>query len=97
MLKNCISCNSIQTWLCDEDGDFTSNREQWKNRAWFRASIEENRLVFGIISSRRYQMTRELYGVYHGRFAAMLLAHFDTVMTDLSLTPLAYHKYDSIE
>lgn len=77
---------TIRTWIVDSEGDFTHASSQWGNKAWFRLKIDENKLYFGIIASKRHPMTKELYGVYHGRFAAMLLAHFDTEIASIELT-----------
>lgn len=91
-----ISNRYVRTWLVDEEGDYTSANSLWQEKAWLRARIEETRIVFCIISSKRYLMTKELYGVYHGRFAAMLLAYFDNEMQRLILTPKAYSNYDIV-
>lgn len=40
--------------------------------------IEGYTLHFCIIESRKYAMTKEIYAVYHTRFAEMLLEYFDT-------------------
>jgi hypothetical protein len=34
-------------------------------------------LVFNILNPRGVAITKEVYGVYHGRFIEMLLVHFD--------------------
>lgn len=91
-----IVCKDIRTWIIDDDGDFTSANSIWGYRAWLRMNVEDNRIVFGIISSKRFLMTKELYGVYHGRFAAMLLAYFDDHIQHLTLTPNADDNYDII-
>ena len=41
-------------------------------------------------------MTRELYGVYHGRFVATLLSHFDLDIIDINVTPLLT-EYDVVD
>lgn len=86
-LQHLVKFGSIRTWDLDSDGDFTHASTQWGNKAWFRLKTHKNKLQFGIISSKRHPMTKELYGVYHGRFAAMLLTHFDTEIRTLVLTP----------
>lgn len=85
----------ILTWVVDADGDFTIPKEQWYLHAWMRpAIINDNHLAFRFISSTRYPVTRGLYGIYHGRLAATLLAHFDTEMDDLQITPLMDRDLD---
>lgn len=88
-LQHLVKFGTIRTWDLDSDGDFTHASTQWGNKAWFRLKVEtdKNQLQFGIISSKRHPMTKELYGVYHGRFAAMLLTHFDSEISALELTP----------
>lgn len=93
-LNKAIKTHSILTWTVDEMGDYTISRDQWRYLAWMRAYIENNRIVFGIIQSRRFPMTKELYGVYHGRFVATLLSHFDINIYELKVTPLLMQGYD---
>jgi hypothetical protein len=38
-------------------------------------------LVFNIIKPQNAKITKEVYGVYHGRFIEMLLVHFDNSFT----------------
>lgn len=90
-----IQAKEIQTWKVDEDGDYTAHSEQWNCKAWMHPKIEDNNTIyFGIIKSKKYGMSRELYGVYHGRFSATLLAHFDQYMESLSITPLLDKRAD---
>lgn len=93
-LNEAIMSRSVLTWAVDNMGDYTISRDQWRYLAWMRPYIEGNRIIFGIIQSRKYPMTRELYGVYHGRFVATLLSHFDTDIYSLSVTPLLMQGYD---
>lgn len=39
-------------------------------------------------------MTRQLYGVYHGRFVATLLSHFDFMIDNVEISPLMVEGYD---
>lgn len=93
-LTESIDNGSIQTWQKDADGDYTIVRVQWYCHAWFRPYIEDDSVVFGIIQSSNFPMTRQLYGVFHGRFVAMLLSHFDDMMDDVEITPLLDGNYD---
>jgi hypothetical protein len=88
-IKIGIAKGTIETWLLDTDGDFTHSQAQWKNQAWFRPSIQQDRLVFNILGNRAQQMTRTSYAVYHGRFIEMLLAHFDENFIRANATALA--------
>ena len=75
-----VDDGQVATWDYDTDGDFTHSRPQWANRAWFEPHVIVGCLKLGLIGgtqgSKRIQMTRGLYGVYHGRFIEMLLTHF---------------------
>jgi hypothetical protein len=51
--------------------------KQWDGKAWFKPAVETDQLLFNIIRPQNSKVSSELYAVYHGRFAEMLLAHFD--------------------
>ncbi|MHA6889737.1 hypothetical protein [Ralstonia pseudosolanacearum] len=87
-IKRAFDDEKIATWSCDEDGDFTHTAAQWKSCAWFRARVEDNRLVFNIIPPRGKVISRVEYGVYHGRFIEMLLSHFDDKFGNASATAM---------
>src|SRR5574344_592841 len=95
-IRNLINNQTIDTWRCDEDGDFYHNRPQWMGRAWLRAKTDDDprHLMFVIIEPREERLSKVTYGVYHGRFAEMLLTHFDTSMEDLRITPMLIHGFD---
>lgn len=83
----------IHTWSYDADFDFIYLPDQWCLRAWFRPRLEllrqnNRQLIFGMISSRKYTLSKTLYGVYHGRFAEMLLTHFDDMFDNIEVTSL---------
>lgn len=86
----------ILTWTIDAEGDYTIPKEQWYGHAWMRpiAYDGNNTLIFGFISSTRYPVTKGLYGIYHGRLATTLLAHFDNDMEDLRITPFMVNEID---
>lgn len=97
-LSIAINNGDIQTWLVDGEGDYTISRFQWFQHAWFRPKVEEaeKRLIFGIVQSSIYPMTRHLYGVYHGRLLATLLSHFDHLMDNVEVSPLIDDEYDVV-
>ena len=57
-----INHRDIVTWSVDSDGDYTIDRDQWRYKCWLRPIIDDNMLKFGIVSSRKYLLTNELYG-----------------------------------
>ena len=93
-LNDAINNGDIQTWQVDNDGDYTISRLQWFQHAWIRPYIEDEQLVFGIVQSSSYPITRQLYGVYHGRFVATLLSHFDFLIDKVEISPLMVKGYD---
>lgn len=93
-LSEAITNGSIQTWQVDNEGDYTISRLQWFQHAWLRPYVKDRELVFGIIQSSNFPITCQLYGVYHGRFVATLLSHFDNMMDNIEISPLMIKEYD---
>ena len=95
-IRESIKKQIVQTWSVDDDGDFT-HVSQWENKAWFKPSVQSNRLAFGLIGRKDEVMTKSIYGIYHGRFSEMLLTHFDLRITNLELTPKGVNGLDSFK
>lgn len=93
-INKAIDNRDIITWSRDNEGDYTIEREQWKFKAWMRPEIEYNRLIIKIIQSRKYLLTTELYGVYHGRFISTVVAHFSNQIIGIEVTPNPNSEYD---
>lgn len=93
-IRDSIEKQIVRKWTLDADGDFT-HESQWKNRAWFKSYVEPRRLSFGLIGRRDEAMTKQIYGIYHGRFSEMLLTHFDSRIDRLELTPNGINGFDS--
>jgi hypothetical protein len=79
-IKKKVASGAITTWIIDADGDFTYAPEQWIQKAWMRPKVLEDRLLFNIIGAKEGKMSRNIYGVYHGRLIQMLLIHFDDMI-----------------
>ena len=94
-IRKDVQDRKIETWICDEDGDFTHNTEQWRHHAWIGAKVEPERIVFYIICRKDKNISITDYAIYHGRFAEMLLMHYDKKCESIEITPLAT-KYDMI-
>lgn len=85
----------ILTWTVDSDGDFTVERELWRNHAWMRYyRIDDDSIAFGIVESRKYPLMKDLYGIMHGRLVATLLTHFDGLITDIEVTSKLDDRFD---
>jgi hypothetical protein len=72
-----IDDSKIVTWEHDKDGDFTHAPPQWRRKAWLRPFTSSGILQFGLLGQQKVEMTKSIYGVYHGRFIEELLTHFD--------------------
>jgi hypothetical protein len=83
-IRKAIDAGTVLTWSYDDDGDFTHSVKQWARRAWLRPRIVEGGLVFNIIPPRGRNISRVVYGIYHGRLIEMLLNHFDARFTEVS-------------
>jgi len=88
-IKDAIRAGRVKTWTLDNDGDFTHAPEQWANKAWFRPVVGDDRVVFNILGQTTQNMSKRIYGVYHGRFIEMLLTHFDQKFSRATATALA--------
>lgn len=96
-IKAAIDKNTVRTWSCDDEGDFTHTADQWNQLAWLTPTIESSSLLFNIIPPINKHITKQIYAIYHGRFAEMLLVHFDEIIdTKIEITSLPQGK-DLIE
>ena len=96
-LEFLVSQDIIRTWEIDDDKDYTISSSKWNNKAWFRPHVTNaGALVFGIISSKSHTMTKELYGVYHGRLATTILAHFDDAVSGISISSQIDRRFDIV-
>ena len=87
-IRKAIDEKKVETWAYDSDGDFTHTPEQWRAKAWLRPVVLQGGLAFGLIGQKDIQMTKVIYGLYHGRFTEMLLVHFDQNFSNVSSTAL---------
>ena len=85
--KKKIDNGSIDTWSYDDAGDFTHTPAQWNRRAWLRPVEDSDRLRLNIIANKKYDLTRSIYGVYHGRFIESMLTHCHSLFTSARATP----------
>lgn len=85
-IKKSIDTKKIETWSYDSEGDFTHTPEQWKFKAWFKPKVYQSELRFGILAPKDINMSKMIYGLYHGRFIEMLLIHFDANFSNVIAT-----------
>lgn len=87
-IKKAIASQTIQTWTCDSDGDFTHVPDQWKHKAWMKPQVYQEELHFNFLGNTNVKTTTVIYAVFHGRFAEMLLTHFDNSFTKVEATAM---------
>ncbi|WP_158935315.1 hypothetical protein [Burkholderia sp. S171] len=90
-IKNDIDTNKIETWTYDSDGDFCHTPPQWLYKAWLRPTVEAGALRLTLIQNKNQVLTKVVYGVYHGRFIEMLLAHFEDDFSSVETTARQPH------
>jgi hypothetical protein len=86
-IKKTIDDKTIDTWSYDKDNDFTHVPAQWKGNAWLRPKVTVGSLQFGILGRKDVELTKYIYAVYHGRFAEMLISHFNVNFSEISISP----------
>lgn len=90
-IYNKIDNKEIKVWEYDIEGDFTHTSPQWNKQSWFRHKFPKEGddwdLKFAIIGHKQKGMTKNLYGIYHGRFAEMLLTYYDQYIETFTITP----------
>lgn len=87
-IKETIDRGHIRTWSYDGDGDFTHTADQWNLKAWLRPTVQSGTLTFTIVTPKGQRLSKEIYGIYHGRFIEMLLVHFDEWFSDARATAM---------
>ena len=84
-----IAANSVQTWVKTSNGYTHSTPDrQWFDLAYLRFTAPDRLELYpnkAAIQSAG-KTDREVYAVYHGRFAEMLLSHFSTEFTWVCLS-----------
>jgi hypothetical protein len=79
----------ITTWEKSDDGIyFTHTSAEWRKKAWMKPSVEGACLVFNIIKPKNANISKVVYGYYHGHLIETFLNHFDKNFTDGKATAL---------
>ncbi len=86
--KAAIDQRHVVTWSYDQAGNFTHTPDQWKDQAVLRPNIFNGWLVMNFYLKKGQKTTKELYGVYHGRFIESMLTHCDTLFTNSTATAM---------
>jgi hypothetical protein len=81
--------DKITTWERSSDGKYyTHKSDEWRKKAWFKPSVETGRLIFNIIKPKDRNVTKVVYGYYHGHLIETFLNHFDHDFTKAEATAL---------
>jgi len=86
-IRDAIDGEDVDTWSYDDNDYFTYTQGEWKNRAWFRAVLHPGELRFTMVESSNRKFTKEVNGIYHGRFVEMLLTLFDEELVSVTAAP----------
>jgi hypothetical protein len=90
-----IEGGRIVTWSIARDGALihTTRGDQWSDKAkLYLAVIPGEALLVKISGPDHENLKVEPYAVYLGRFAEMLLAHFDTLFSTIHISALLDRK-----
>ncbi len=82
----------VETWrhVVHNGHDFyTHTSANWRDKAWFRADVEANRLTFTILPFEGVPLTRDTYAYYAGHLIETFIRHFPTMFTAAQATPSA--------
>lgn len=92
-IREMIDDGEIDTWIYDEDGDFT-HTGQWRNKAWFSMLYDYDILTFYIVGRKDMQMELMEYSIFHGRFVELLLNHFSKDISSIEVKVPFEHPAD---
>ncbi|WP_229066545.1 hypothetical protein [Acidithiobacillus ferriphilus] len=80
----------ITTWIKSNDGVYyTHKSSDWTKKAWFKPTIESDRLTFNIIKPKDKKVTPLVYAYYHGHIMETFLNHFDNLFSTAVTSSLA--------
>lgn len=82
-----INEGKVDMWEYDEDGDYTQVSPQWHNKAWLRAIIEDDNLIFYIIGRKMSLLSIEEYSFYHSRMSELIMSHFGDYIDHIIIIP----------
>lgn len=85
-IRSEIGNGHIETWIYDTEGDFIYKAKQWKQFAIIRPYLSKSTISFGVIGFENQDFTREIYSIFQGRFAEMLIEHIANDFTSLRAT-----------
>jgi hypothetical protein len=88
-IYDAIDAKKADKWERTTDGRLTYGALLWKNEAFFKPQIwvDEQELRFGLLKRKdRKHISSKLYTVFHTKLVEMLLSHFDTSFSEVTIT-----------
>lgn len=94
-IRSAIEKGKISTWIVDADGDFMHGSKsesgkmtgQWIGKAWLRPKLESTNLVLTVVFPKDVvKLEQDVEGVYIGRFAEMIVNHFQGAFKTLIIS-----------
>jgi hypothetical protein len=82
----------VETWrhVVHNQRDFyTHTSANWREKGWFCAAVEANRLAFYIMPTDGVPLTRDVYAYYSGHLIETFIRHFPTMFTAAQAMPNA--------
>jgi hypothetical protein len=86
------SSQRIDTWrhaVHNQSDFYTHTSANWRDKGWFRADVEANRLTFSIAAAQQVPLTRDVYAYYAGHLIETFIRHFPATFTAAQATPNA--------
>lgn len=84
-IKKAIDEKKISTWSYDKEGDFIHEAAQWKNKGFLRPSLDQTHLHLSFYLFPDSSLEKDVLGVFHGRFAEMLVNHFEGSFSSIAI------------
>ena len=78
-VKSAISEINLRMLTCKQSMRFSNFGEKW---------------MLTFVSSRKYEITKGLYGIFHGRLATTILSHYDNIINSIEIDPQLNPQYD---
>ena len=85
-LQEAIDNEKIKTWSC-EGFSFSYHADQYEGKAHFKADFVDGSLVFNLLPPKGRVFDKDIYGIYHGQLAQMLLNHVADYFTSIEIFP----------
>ena len=84
------STQGVTTWrhlVQNGKNYYTHTAQNWKEKAWFMAVIENSQLTFVICPSKDVTLTRLNYAYYSGHLVETFTRHFPSIFNLAQITP----------